>query len=243
MDSICSAIKRNRFFCFLLVIFKILVLSSCNYAKALTPKDIFIASTTCVVEIKAKTESIGESYGTGVIIQDGLIVTNYHVISFTKFGEGKVFNEIQMRFSYEKEYHELTIEKYNEELDLAFLSFKTNSVEKYSSIPLGDSSILHSGDEVYAIGNTANVGIGISKGLISIPSIKVTYDSATREVIQCDLNIAAGNSGGALLNSNGELVGITSFRLKDTHGNVIYGFVYCIPINIVLSSMSDNVIS
>ena len=63
---------------------------------------------------------------------------------------------------------------------------------------------------------------------------KVELDGLTRNVIQCDLTIAAGNSGGALLNDNGELIGITTFRTKDMSGNVIYGIVYCIPVNTVL---------
>ena len=49
-----------------------------------------------------------------------------------------------------------------------------------------------------------------------------------------DLTIAQGNSGGALLNEKGKLIGITTFRTKDNSGNVIYGIVYCISINIVL---------
>ena len=98
----------------------------------------------------------------------------------------------------------------------------------------GDSDNLKSGETVYAVGNASNYGIAIFQGIISIPLINVELDGLTRSVIQCDLTIAAGNSGGALLNDDGELIGVTTFRTKDTSGNVIYGIVYCIPINIVL---------
>lgn len=68
--------------------------------------------------------------------------------------------------------------------------------------------------------------------------MNIIYEEKTRAVIQCDLTIAQGNSGGALLDKKGRLVGITTFRTKDNSGNVIYGIVYCIPINIVLNNIN-----
>ena len=56
------------------------------------------------------------------------------------------------------------------------------------------------GDKVYAIGNTSNYGIGISEGIISVPLVNVKYDDISRLVIQADIDISSGNSGGALLN-------------------------------------------
>ena len=81
----------------------------------------------------------------------------------------------------------------------------------------------------------------ILKGIISNPDIVIEYDNASRQVIQCDLTIADGNSG-ALLDINGNLWEITTFRLKDNSGNVIYGIAYCIPINTVSEylNMKDN---
>ena len=93
---------------------------------------------------------------------------------------------------------------------------------------------------MYAIGNLSNYGLSISKGIVSIPHINVTYNKITRNVIQCDLTISDGNSGGALVNSKGELVGLTTFRLKDQSNNIIYGISYCIPINIVLEYIENN---
>lgn len=59
------------------------------------------------------------------------------------------------------------------------------------------------------------------------------YDDKTRMVIQSSLNITEGNSGGALLDKNGCLVGITTFRIKDIKGDAVYGLAYSIPIDIV----------
>lgn len=119
-------------------------------------------------------------------------------------------------------------------MDIAVLKLKDLSGISLNPIKNGDSDNLKSGETVYAVGNASNYGIAIFQGIISIPLINVELDGLTRSVIQCDLTIAAGNSGGALLNDDGELIGVTTFRTKDTSGNVIYGIVYCIPINIVL---------
>ena len=81
-------------------------------------------------------------------------------------------------------------------------------------------------------------GISISQGLISLPRIDIEYDGVIHEMIQCDLTINEGNSGGALLNDKGKLIGITTFRLKDYAGNIIYGIAYCIPINAVMSYLN-----
>ena len=93
---------------------------------------------------------------------------------------------------------------------------------------------------VYAIGNLSNYGLSITKGIVSIPHINITYNNITRNVIQCDLTISDGNSGGALVNSDGKLIGLTTFRLKDQSNNIIYGISYCIPINTVLEYIENN---
>ena len=65
---------------------------------------------------------------------------------------------------------------------------------------------LKSGQKVYAIGNGMNHGLGISEGIISLPSTFIKIDEVVREFIQCDLTITNGNSGGALLDSKGRLI-------------------------------------
>ena len=74
----------------------------------------------------------------------------------------------------------------------------------------------------------------MSEGIVGCPLININYNDTTRSVIQCSITIAEGNSGGALVNDNGNLIGITTFRTKDSSGNPIYGIAYCIPINTVL---------
>lgn len=193
---------------------------------------VYNNSIQSIVEVKAVKEDIGESFGTGEIIKsDGTIITNAHVVTYTRLGIINEFDNYYIRFASEEDYREVSLIKYDSDLDLAVL--KLDDV-KVKVLKTTDSSKINSGDKVYAIGNTSNKGIGISEGIISVPLVNIIYEEKTRAVIQCDLTIAQGNSGGALLNEKGKLIGITTFRTKDNSGNVIYGIVYSIPINIVL---------
>lgn len=176
--------------------------------------DIFNMNVNSIVEVKATTEKVGESYGTGVIYDsNGLLITNAHVISYTSLGEIKTFDSYEIRFATKEDYQSAKLVKYDTEIDLAILKIDDDSV-KYDAIGLSNKSYSY-GDKVYAIGNTSNYGIGISEGIISVPEVNVKYDDISRLVIQADIDISSGNSGGALLNEKGELIGITTFRTKD----------------------------
>lgn len=193
-----------------------------------------------VVEIKAETKNIGTSYGTGEIISsNGTIITNAHVISYTKLSEIILFETTYIRFIDEDSYRQVEIVKFDKDLDVAIL--KLNATDRHiSSIKIGNDDELSAGDTIYALGNMSNYGLSLTKGIVSIPHINVSYNNVIRNVIQCDLTISDGNSGGALINSKGELVGITTFRLKDNSNNIIYGVAYCIPINVVMEYVLSN---
>ena len=201
----------------------------------LTASGIFNMCQNSVVEIKAETETVGTSYGTGEIISsEGIIVTNAHVVTYTKLSECYSFETIFIRFIDEENYREVQLAKFDIELDIAVLKLNDTD-KKFISMKIGNDDKLSSGDRIYAIGNMSNNGLSITQGIVSIPHINVSYNNVIRNVIQCDLTISDGNSGGALLNSNGELVGLTTFRLKDSSNNIIYGVAYCVPINTVMN--------
>ncbi len=199
-----------------------------------TDEQIFNNSIYSIVEIKASTEDVGDSFGTAEFISsDGTLVTNAHVVIYKKMGTYYAFENISIRFSFEENYRSVSLIKYDNDLDLAVL--KLDNLDcNFNAIPVGNSSHIKNGNQVYAIGNLNNGGLSITKGIVSNADIQVVYDGLARKVIQCDLTIADGNSGGALLDKNGNLIGITTFRLKDNNGNVIYGISYCIPVNVVL---------
>jgi len=193
--------------------------------------EIFKNNIDSIVEVKATTSDVGESYGSGVIYSsDGYLITNAHVVSYTTLGEIKTFESYEVRFAKDEEYKEAEFVKMDNELDLAI--FKIKDEVKYKPISFSKDAYTY-GDSVYAIGNTSNYGIGISKGIISVPEVNIIYNDVSRRVIQADIDIASGNSGGALLDKKGKLIGITTFRTKDLSNNVNYGFVYSIPVRIV----------
>ncbi len=168
----------------------------------------------------------------------GTIVTNAHVITYKNLGQSYPFETISIRLIDEQDFRKIDIVKYDLDLDIAVL--KLTCDRSLKPIKIGDDSKLDYGDKVYAIGNMSNYGISLTTGHIAIPHINVTYNNNTRNVIQCDLTISDGNSGGALIDENGKLVGITTFRLKDQTNNIIYGICYCIPVNTVMEYIKSN---
>ena len=211
------------------------------YFLATKPKSasgIFNSCKSSILEIRAETEDVGVSYGSGVIVaNNGTIVTNAHVITYKKLGQSYPFETISIRFVDEQDFREVSIVKYDLDLDIAVLKLTCN--RNIKPIEIGDDSKLDYGEKVYAIGNMSNYGISLTTGYIAIPHINITYNEITRNVIQCDLTISDGNSGGALVDKDGKLVGITTFRLKDQSNNIIYGISYCIPINTVMEYIKN----
>lgn len=192
-----------------------------------------------IIEVKASTENVGESFGTGVIYDsDGYFITNAHVVSYTSLGETKIFDTYEIRFATKEEYQSATLIKYDIKVDLAVLKINDEGI-KYNKVDFSKDDYNY-GDKVYAIGNTSNYGIGISEGIISVPEVNVTYNNISRLVIQADINICSGNSGGALLDKKGNLIGITTFRTKDNQGNVNYGFTYSIPLKIINNYVKEG---
>lgn len=97
---------------------------------------------------------MGESYGSGVIYSsDGYLITNAHVVTYTRLGITNEFDNYYIRFASEEDYREVSLFKYDNDLDLAVL--KLDKV-KTKAFKTADSSKLDSGDKVYAIGNTSN---------------------------------------------------------------------------------------
>ena len=199
-----------------------------------SPKRIFNDSVKSIVELKASSEGLGTGYGTAEFIDnEGTLVTNAHIVTYTQLGKVNTFKNYSIRFASEEEYRKAELLKYDTEKDIAVLKL-SEPTASFQAIKLGNSDKLSFGDKVYAVGNGSNYGLSLTQGIISIPKINVEYENKKREVIQCDLTISSGNSGGALLDEKGRMIGITTFRTKDNSGNIIYGLAYCIPINIVM---------
>lgn len=199
-----------------------------------TPKRIFNNTLNSVVELRSTYEDDSYAYGSAVFIEEDILVSNAHTVSYKKNGVYIEFTLIEIRFAYEVDFRKVEVLKFDNDLDISIL--KLIDVESLDNKPISisNSENIKSGDTVYAIGNALNHGVSITQGIVSLPRVNIIYDELQRNVIRCDLTINEGNSGGALVNKYGKLIGITTFRLKDSSGVVIQGIAFCIPIEEVL---------
>lgn len=224
----------------IIIIFMVAIITAIILLKPPSAQKIFSQGIKNIVELKCETQDIGESFGTAEIVsKDGTLVTNAHVVTYTRLGISYEFEKYYIRFATEEDYREAELIKYDINIDIAVLKIKDTTGINIKPIKTANSSKVKSGDKVYAVGNASNHGISITQGIISIPLVEIIYDEKARQVIQCDLTITEGNSGGALLDERGRLIGITTFRIKDSNGNVVYGLAFCIPINVVLDYISS----
>lgn len=234
-----TKIKVKKVTCGIIVSVLIISVILCvGLTVPLSAKQIFYKSLKSIVELKASAESVGDNYGTAVFIdKDGTLVTNAHIVTYKHQGSIKTFETYFIRFASEEDYRNVELLKYDIKKDIALLKFKDNTAQ-CKPLKLGDSDKVFFGERVYAIGNGSNLGLSITQGIIGIPKVNIEYDNITREAIQCDLTISEGNSGGALLDKKGRLIGITTFQIKDSSGDIIYGLAYCIPINSVIDFLN-----
>lgn len=177
------------------------------------------------------------SEGSGVIYTtsngNGYIVTNNHVIS----GAAKV----KVILASGKTIAAKVVGK-DSTSDLAVLSIDSKYVTQTASF--GDSSALQSGQTVIAIGSPegSEYASTVTQGIISSPSRTITYNSNQMTVIQTDAAINSGNSGGPLVNSDGQVIGINSMKLSSsTSGDSVEGMGFAIPSNEVVTIVNQLV--
>jgi Do/DeqQ family serine protease len=164
--------------------------------------------------------------GSGVIVNgDGYILTNHHVID----GAEKVDVELKDRRSFSAK-----IVGSDAASDLAVLKIEAKGLP---SLPLGNSEMVSVGDVVLALGNPLGVGQTVTMGIISAKGRATGLgDGSFEDFLQTDAPINNGNSGGALVNMRGELVGINSQILSPSGGNIGIGFA--IPVNMAQNVMN-----
>ncbi len=196
------------------------------------PNTIFKDNIFSIVEVKSTTDEF-ESFGTAVVISDqGELITNFHVVSYIQNSEKHIHETILIRLSTQETYTEVEVTKFDKYNDLAVIKvIASEKHNEFKSIDLGNSDKLSIGDTCYAIGNAGNLNISMSQGIIGSPSIKLVIDGEEKTYIQSDISITSGSSGGALVDEWGRLIGITTLRLKDNTGAVIYGYGYSITVN------------
>jgi Do/DeqQ family serine protease len=170
-----------------------------------------------------------EGLGSGVIVSgDGTILTNNHVVEDSE--------HITVRLHDGRTYTAKVV-GLDEPTDLAVLDIEATSLP---TLPLADSGRVRVGDVVLAVGNPLNLGQTVTMGIISAKGRTTGgRNDVYQDFLQTDAPINQGNSGGALITTGGELVGINSQILSLSGGNMGIGFA--IPSNLAKNVMSQLV--
>ena len=193
--------------------------------------DAVVAVTVEVTQEMYGTSAVGFSSGTGFVIsEDGYVVTNYHVI------EGGTNVTITLHDDTE---YEAQIVGYEANNDLALLKVDGKDMHY---VTIGNSSQLHVGDQVVAIGNVLSTfASSLTVGYVSGVDRVVDTDGVAMNMIQTDVAINSGNSGGPLFNMKGEVVGITTakFSGNSSSGASIEGIGFAIPMDDVTGMIQD----
>ena len=172
-----------------------------------------------------KYEQVGT--GSGVIISsDGYIVTNNHVIDGA--------SELEITLNNRKKY-KATLVGTDVKNDIALL--KIEATEALPYIPFSDSDTIKIGEWVLAVGNPYNLTSTVTAGIVSAKGRDLQGNSATDSFIQTDAAVNPGNSGGALVNTRGELVGINT-AISSKTGSYI-GYSFAVPSNIAKKIIDD----
>ena len=212
-------------------------------AKVVASATPCIVRVTAVVEVDPHTQLFGNfpfkfpglpkgvrttvpSYGSGVIIShDGYIVTNSHVV------EDAQTLTVQLR---DQRSFPAKIVAKDGPSDVAVLKIE---VKDLPAMPWGDSDKVQVGEQVFAIGNPFDLDDSVSKGIVSAKGRNLPDTANYEDYIQTDAAINVGNSGGALVNIHGELIGINAAIASFTRGNEGVGF--SIPSNMVRNAVDQ----
>ncbi len=169
-----------------------------------------------------------EGQGSGIIISsDGYIITNNHVVE----DASSVVVQLNTGSEYDAE-----IIGTDEQTDLAVI--KITPSEELTVATLGDSNTVEVGETAIAIGNPMGLEFfgSVTQGIVSAVNRSITVDDRTMNLIQTDAAINSGNSGGALVNSRGEVIGINTVKVSTTG---VEGMGFAIPISEAKPIISD----
>lgn len=186
-----------------------------------------------------------EGAGSGIIVDQTdtelLIVTNNHVV------EGANSLKIQFDGMESQDAVDGSIKGTNANVDVAVVAVKLKDIpqdtlKNIKKATLGDSDKLNVGEGVIAIGNALGYGQSVTTGVISAKDREATIENKTMKLLQTDAAINGGNSGGALLNSKGEVIGINVAKYSSSGSSSsasVEGMGFAIPITSVKNIISN----
>lgn len=184
---------------------------------------------------RRREERVPTGVGSGVIVSaDGYILTNNHVVTGE---EEEVVDEIVVKLPDGREFEAVVVGR-DPGTDIAVL--KVEAGNALPVVTLTNSDALRVGDIAFAIGNPLEVGLTVTQGIISATGrtdLGILGLGGYENFIQTDASINFGNSGGALVDSEGRLIGINTAIMSRTGGNIGIGFA--IPSNLARSIMAN----
>lgn len=191
-----------------------------GHGEALTAEEVYARVNPATVTVVCDVSDTSASVGTGIIFtKDGYVLTNHHVVAGGRNCTVTLSDNVQ----YEARY--VVSDEVN---DLAVL--KIVDARDLPTAELGDSSLLTVGETVYAIGNPLGVELRgtFTDGLVSALDRDVDVDGRTMTLIQTNVALNSGNSGGPLINQYGQVVGINTIKMMSEFSN-IEGLGFAIP--------------
>ncbi len=215
----------------------------------MTPQQIYEKHAGSVVEITAtfpgsydmfgQQTGGGQALGTGFVVsEDGYILTNAHVVSQS----GQSVSTVTVTFKGEGAQGaqvEGVVLGADESTDVALIKVDPSQTPALVPIPLGDSSKVTVGEAVVAIGNPLGLDFSLSSGVVSATDrqLQSPNGATISGGIQTDAAINSGNSGGPLINANGQVIGINEQIASQGGGNEGIGFA--VPINTAVQVMEQ----
>ena len=200
-------------------------------AQKVLPSIVGINVTYCVNSNFYNSQGTATAKGSGVIIsEDGYILTNNHVVnsssSSSSFYELGNASKITVKLYNDDTEYEAEIVGTDEQTDLAVIKIDKDGL---TAAELGDSDSVQVGEFCMAIGNPLGLGSTVTDGIISAVNREVTDEEGNSyTAIQTNAAINSGNSGGALVNSQGQVIGINTLKIS---GDGVEGVGFAIPIN------------
>lgn len=198
----------------------------------LSTDEIFAQTAPSVVGVVVQTAE-GEGVGSGVIMnKEGYILTNAHVV------EGETSIQVNL---YSGDTYSATVIGSDEVSDIAVIKIEASGL---TAAVFGDSDTVTVGEKAVAIGNPLGLELSFSvtEGIVSALNRNITIENYSMTLIQTDAAINPGNSGGPLINSSGEIIGITSAKIMSSYSSTnVEGIGFAIPINNALTIAKDLV--
>lgn len=201
-------------------------------AKKVQPSIVAITVEYSVNSIFNRTPSTATARGSGIIIsEDGYILTNNHVINSSSSSKNSFYeigkaNKVTVKLYNDDTEYKGEIIGTDSQTDLAVIKIDKTDL---TAAELGDSDSVQVGEFSMAIGSPLGLDNSVTAGIVSAVNREVSDEDGNKYVaIQTDAAINSGNSGGALVNSKGQVIGVNTLKLS---GTSVEGIGFAIPIN------------